>query len=207
MGLASQSPSSFSFEIEVLQAKNLELKSHGHLFVRYYLSSGNNKRIKLQTNEISSKSNLFWNESFSLECLGTEDSINSLKKESVVFELRWRNTTNSFLGKINGGSKLLGRAQIPMDTIFESPKMEMEKWVMMLSENKSCAVLDDDVKPPSVKIAMRVRGAEMVIKEQKKKKKKKRNGRLSDGCGCCKDSGCKCQDYEIFALVGAFEAL
>ncbi|EEF31116.1 conserved hypothetical protein [Ricinus communis] len=198
MGVATQS---LSCEISIVQAKNLELKSHGNLFVRYYLSSGHNKRIQINTQEISSKSDLFWNEFFSLECLGTQDSINNLKQESVVFELRWRNT-KSILGKI-GGSQLLGRAKIPWKTVLESPKMEIEKWVMMVSK-KNCSVLADDVKPPSVQIALRVRVPEMVAME-------KRNGKLrkweNDDCGCCKDSGCRCQDYEIFASVAAFEAL
>ncbi|XP_050204688.1 uncharacterized protein LOC126654755 [Mercurialis annua] len=195
---------SLSCEINIVQAKNLNLKSHGNLFVRYYLSSGNNKRIQLNTQEISSKSNLIWNESFSLECLGTQDSINNLKQETVVFELRWRNT-KPILGKI-GGSKLVGRAEIPWKTVVESPRMEIEKWVMMISE-KNCKN-DDYFEAPSVEIQMKVRVQEIVVME----KMKKRNGKLrdwknDDQCGCCKDSGCKCQDYEIFALVAAFEAL
>ncbi|XP_050204687.1 uncharacterized protein LOC126654753 [Mercurialis annua] len=195
---------SLSCEINIVQAKNLNLKSHGNLFVRYYLSSRNNKRIQLNTQEISSKSNLIWNESFSLECLGTQDSINNLKQETVVFELRWRNT-KPILAKI-GGSKLVGRAEIPWKTVVESPRMEIEKWVMMVSE-KNCRGVVNDYKLPSVQIQMKVKVQEIVILE----KMKKRNGKLrdwkNDECGCCKDSGCKCQDYEIFALVAAFEAL
>ncbi|CAK7334629.1 unnamed protein product [Dovyalis caffra] len=190
-----------SCEIEILQAKNVEFKSHGRLFVRYYISAGNNKRIQLNSQEISAKSNLFWNESFSLDCLGTEDSIDNLKQETVVFELRWRNSRNSILGKI-GGSQLLGRAEVPWKTVLESPNLEMEKWVMMVPKKGS---VPDDIKPPSVQIGMRVRVPAMAEME----KKKKRNGRLKklDECGCCKDSGCRCEDYDIIALVGAFEAL
>lgn len=104
------------------------------------------------------------------------------------------------LGKI-GGSQLLGRAEIPWKTVLESPDMEMEKWVMMASI-KRCVV--DGVKPPSVQIAMRVRVPSIMDME-----KKKRNDRLKkwDECGCCKDGGCKCEDYDIFALVAALEAL
>uniref|UniRef100_A0A6N2LJ22 C2 domain-containing protein n=1 Tax=Salix viminalis TaxID=40686 RepID=A0A6N2LJ22_SALVM len=141
-----------SCEIEILQAKNVEFKSHGSLFVRYYLSTGNNKRAQLNSREISAKADLFWNESFSLQCSGNEDSINSLKQQTVVFELRWR-STNPILGKI----------------------------------------------------AMRVRVPAMAEME----KTKRRNGRLKrwDDCGCCKDSGCRCEDYDIFFLVAALEAL
>ncbi|KAJ6775036.1 hypothetical protein OIU79_018256 [Salix purpurea] len=187
-----------SIEIEIFQAKNIEFRSHGSLFVRYYLSSGKNKRIQLNSREISSKSNLlFWNESFSLECLGTDDSINNLKQETVVFELRWRNT-NPILAKI-GGSQLLGRAEVPWKTVLESPNLEMEKWVMLVPKKGS---VPDDVKPPSVQIAMRARVPEMA----EMAKKNRRNGRLK-GRGCCKDSGCRCEDYNIFALVVALDAL
>ncbi|KAJ9177605.1 hypothetical protein P3X46_012808 [Hevea brasiliensis] len=196
MGAASLCPSSLSCEIRIVQAKNIELKSHGNLFVRFYLPAGNKKKIQLNSQEISSKSNLLWNQSFSLECSGTDqDSISNLKQESVVFELRWRNT-NPILGKISGGSQLLGRAEIPWKTAVESPKMEIEKCFMMLSK-KTCSLLVDGVKPPSLQISMKVR----VPKMEKKKKKM-----LRDECGCCSGSGCKCEDYEMFALVGAFEA-
>ncbi|KAI9394310.1 hypothetical protein POPTR_005G076100v4 [Populus trichocarpa] len=202
MGAATEGIAStcLGIEIEIFQAKNIEVKSHGSLFVRYYLSAGKNKRIQLKSREISSKSNLFWNESFSLECIGTEDSINNLKQETVVFELRWRNT-NPILAKI-GGSQLLGRAEVPWKTVLESPNLEMESWVMMVPKKGS---VPDDVKPPSVQIAMRARVPEMTEME----KKNRRDGRLRkrDGCGCCKDSGCRCEDYEIFALVVALEAL
>ncbi|KAJ6740837.1 hypothetical protein OIU79_000867 [Salix purpurea] len=189
-----------SCEIEILQAKNVEFKSHGSLFVRYYLSTGNNKRAQLNSREISAKADLFWNESFSLQCSGTEDSINSLKQQTVVFELRWR-STNPILGKVRG-SQLLGRAEVPWKTVLESPKLEMEKWVRMVP-NKG--VVPDDVKPPSVQIAMRVRVPAMAEME----KTKRRNGRLKrwDDCGCCQDSGCRCEDYDIFVLVAALEAL
>uniref|UniRef100_A0A6N2LZ78 C2 domain-containing protein n=1 Tax=Salix viminalis TaxID=40686 RepID=A0A6N2LZ78_SALVM len=183
---------------KILQAKNVEFKSHGSLFVRYYLSTGNNKRAQLNSREISAKADLFWNESFSL--CQHEDSINSLKQQTVVFELRWR-STNPILGKVRG-SQLLGRAEVPWKTVLESPKLEMEKWVRMVS-NKG--VVPDDVKPPSVQIAMRVRVPAMAEME----KTKRRNGRLKrwDDCGCCKDSGCRCEDYDIFVLVAALEAL
>ncbi|KAJ6916949.1 hypothetical protein NC652_019375 [Populus alba x Populus x berolinensis] len=154
-----------SCEIEILQAKNVEFKSHGSLF-----------------------------------CSGTEDSINNLKQQTVVFELRWR-STNAILGRI-GGSQLLGRAEVPWKTVVESPKLEMERWVTMIPKKGS---VPDDVKPPAVQIAMRVRVPAMAEMEVKKK----RNGRLKrwDECGCCKDSGCRCEDYDIFVLVAALEAL
>ncbi|KAF9681886.1 hypothetical protein SADUNF_Sadunf05G0049700 [Salix dunnii] len=146
-------------------------------------TEGKNKRIQLNSREISSKSNLVWNESFSLECLGTDDSINNLKQETVVFELRWRNI-NPILAKI-GGSQLLGRAEVPWQTVLESPNLEMEKWVMLVPKKGS---VPDDVKPPSVQIAMKARVPEMA----EMAKKNRRNGRLK-GRGCCKDSGYVCK--------------
>ncbi|KAJ4848156.1 hypothetical protein Tsubulata_004433 [Turnera subulata] len=193
-----QSVSSLNFEIEVLRAKNVEIKSPGgNLFVRYYLSAGNDKRIQLNTQEISSESNLFfWNQSFSLELSGTEESINKLKQESLVFELRWR-SKNSILGKIRG-SQVVGRAQIPWRRVLESQKMGIEEWVTMDSK-KSCAV--EGLKPPAVEIAMRSRVPSTTMES-----KKKRNRKWNYECGCCQDIGCTCEDCDVFALVAALEA-
>ncbi|KAB5556509.1 hypothetical protein DKX38_007418 [Salix brachista] len=159
------------------------------------LAQGKNKRIQLNSREISSKSNLFWNESFSLECLGTDDSINNLKQETVVFELKWRNT-NPILAKI-GGSQLLGRAEVPWKTVLESPNLEMKSGLCWF-RRRAVSLMTS----PSVQIAMRARVPEMA----EMAKKNRRNGRLK-GRGCCKDSGCRCEDYDIFALVVALEAL
>ncbi|EOX92128.1 hypothetical protein QUC31_003470 [Theobroma cacao] len=199
--------SSLCCELRILQAKNLELKSPGNLFVRYYLTAGNNKRIQVNSQEISSKSELIWNESFSLECLGTEESLNDLKQQTVVFELRWRSTV-PVLGRIMGKSQLLGRAEMPWNAVFESPNMEIEKWVTMVSMNDRVL---ETLKPPSLQVSMKVRGPAIVETEKKKKKKKRKEGLKNnwDGCGC-KDIGggyCSCADYELFALAAAFEAL
>ncbi|KAA8546823.1 hypothetical protein F0562_003253 [Nyssa sinensis] len=96
---APQSLSSLSCELRIIRAKNMEFKSVGYLFVRCYLSAGNSTRVQLNSREISSKSNLFWNESFSLQCLGTKDSRDMLIKGRVVFELCWRSTV-PVLGRI-----------------------------------------------------------------------------------------------------------
>ncbi|KAL6220082.1 hypothetical protein ACLB2K_007839 [Fragaria x ananassa] len=61
--------SSLSCDLRIIQAKNIEfLKTTGNLFVRYYLSAGDGKRVSLNTQEISAKSDHIWNESISLEC-------------------------------------------------------------------------------------------------------------------------------------------
>ncbi|KAJ0096764.1 hypothetical protein Patl1_27239 [Pistacia atlantica] len=200
--------SSLSCELRIIKAKNIEFNkstSKGGLFVRYYLSAGNSKRIELNTKEISpSSGNLIWNESFSLECLGSEDSISNLKQQNVVFELRWRRTTPSFLGK-KCKSQLLGRAEISWEKVLESPKMEIENWVVMTSkQTNNTRVYNEDVKPPSVQVAMKVEVPKLV--EMKRNESLKKRGHHEE-CGCGDVGAFHCVDYELFALVGALEAL
>lgn len=194
MDASFQCSSSLKCELSIIRAKNIEFKSSGHLFVRCYLSAGNNTRVQLNTKEISSKSDLFWDEFFSLQCQGTEDAINSLRQGNVAFELRWR-STKPILGRLIGGSKILGRAEIPWKNVFESPNMEIETWVRMNSKNPC---LHQDVKPPSVQVKVKVGVPEMTNER-----------RWDDSCGC-KDGGCQSLDYvdyDYFALGFALEAL
>ncbi|KAL3527745.1 hypothetical protein ACH5RR_012401 [Cinchona calisaya] len=204
MDASSQCLSTLNCEVSIIRAKNITSRSSGDLFVRCYLSAGNNTRVQLNSKEISSKSDLFWNEFFSLECLGTEDAINSLKQENVVFELRWRSTKSSVLGCRIGGSKPLGRAEIPWKNVFESPNMEIETCVRMISSS-SCVNLD--VKPPLVQVRMKV-GAPEITKKRTQNNMLRRKGRWDESCGC-KDGGCQSVDYvdyDIFALGFALEA-
>lgn len=196
---ASHFLSSLCCELRILQAKNMETKYPGNLFVRYYL---NNRRIKLNSHEISSRSELIWNEPFSLECSGTEESLDDLKKQTVVFELRWRSAM-PVLGKM-GKSQLLGRAEMPWKAVFESPNMEIEKyWLPMESSTKGRVL--ENLKPPSLQISMKllVQGP-LPVKIEKNKRRER------GGCGC-KDIGelysFACADYEVFALAAAMEAL
>ncbi|CAN1814278.1 hypothetical protein LINPERHAP1_LOCUS27084 [Linum perenne] len=206
-------PQQLSCEIAIHQSKNVEEfmitnkyynKPHGHLFVRYYLSSGdnnNNNKIQLETREISSSDHLSWNESFSLDCSGTKDSINDLKSSSVVFELRWRPSSRSnILGRAS--SKLVGRGEVTWRSVMESSSMEIEKWVVMQPKNsKRC----EGVKPPSVKIEMRVKIGMRVVSVPTSTEKKNENYE----CGCSRrHSGYhSCGDLDALALVAAFEAL
>ena len=196
---APQLLSSLSCELRIIQAKNVEFKSKGSFFVRYYLSAGNNKGIRLNTREISSKSDLSWNESFSLDCFGNQDSMDNLKQESVVFELRWRNKV-PVLGKI-GGSQLLGRAEIPWKQVFESPNMEIENWVTMASTRRHVL---EGAKPPKLQVGMRIQVSAMV--EMEGRTQRKVNKREYE-CGCINGHDYStCGDYEIFALTAALEA-
>ncbi|KAF5458144.1 hypothetical protein F2P56_022199 [Juglans regia] len=206
----SQQFSSLSCKLTIKQAKQVELRSTGSLFVRYYLSAGNNKRIRLNSREISSRSDLYWNESFSLDCFATHDTMDNLKQENVVFELRWRSNKVPVLGRnIIGGSKLLGRAEIPWKEVYESPNMEMEKWVTMIPTSGS-RVLVEGVKPPKLQVGMKVQVPAMVEKEIRRRSNYGKGKKSWDeSCGC-KDGhghGCtSCEDYNIFALAAALEA-
>ncbi|XP_028116423.1 uncharacterized protein LOC114314157 [Camellia sinensis] len=207
---APQDLSSFRCELRIVRAKNIELKSNGHLFVRCYLSSGKNNRVRLDSQEISSKSDLFWNETLSLKCSGTQDSMEMLLMQgSVVFELRWRSTV-PFIGKI-GGSHLLGRAEIPWKTVSQTPEMEIEKWAVMVPKSRR---VYEDIKPPTVQVAMKLKVP--TVKEAMPvpvpvlmpmtMRKRRNNQRVtnSDECGCM-DVGCNCADYDMFALGAALD--
>ena len=188
---ASQLLSSLSCEIKIIRAKNVELRTEGKLFVRCYLSAGNNQRVGLNSREISSNSDLFFDDSFSLECSGSEELIQRLMQERVVFELRWRSKI-PVLGRVCK-SRVLGRVEIPWESVFGSKEMEMEKWVSMVSTGGS-RIVDEDCKPPAVQVAMKVRMPE-----------RSRRGRMWDECGCMGAGGgctCTCVDADhIFALA------
>ncbi|GMJ08673.1 hypothetical protein like AT5G65030 [Hibiscus trionum] len=192
MGVSDHLVPSLCCEMKILEAKNIELKSHANLFVRYYLPAGNNRRIQLNTKQISTKSSqkIIWNESFSLECSSSEESVKYLKQQTVVFELRRRK-----LGK----SVVLGRAEMPWKAVFEAPDMEIDEyWLPMVSMNDG--VLGTGLKPPCIRLSMKmVRGPTMAEMEKRKKRKQG----LKDHC-----EGCDCAaDYEIFALAAALEGL
>lgn len=192
----SQRFSSFSCELRTIEAKNTEFIPRGKLFVRYYLSAGNGQRIQLNTREISSETEFYWNESFSLQCSGSQDFMHSLKTEGLVLELRRRNTT-SVLGRMFG-SQLVGRAEIPWNDIFESSDMEMEKWIPL---NLTRSV---EVKPPAIRVAVKVRVPAM--EENAKKKKQQRLKKSDRECGC-NEIGCSCSGNDIFAIAAALEGL
>ncbi|OIT03601.1 PREDICTED: uncharacterized protein LOC109226352 [Nicotiana attenuata] len=198
----SQNYSSISCEIQIIRARNVEQIRYlgGSLFVRCYLSAGEKQRVQIKTQEILSKSDLSWNESFSLDCLGIEESINLLKQGSVVFELHSRKVVPVF-GKV-GGSKIMGRAEVPWKSVFESKNMEIVEWAIIMDSNKRN--LHEDVKPMAVQISMKV--------SVKETKKVKRNDSTMDKCGCMDYCGCNstifcAEDNEVFALGAALDAL
>ncbi|KAF5747359.1 hypothetical protein HS088_TW05G00080 [Tripterygium wilfordii] len=192
-------------ELKFVRARNLEFKSNGTLFVRYYISAGNGQRIRMNSREISTKSGLVWNESFSLECTGTQESIDHLRHETVAFELRWRKNRVPVLGRI-GSSQVIARAEVPWKDVFESPKMEIENWVVMKSMKKSCVV--EGLKPPGLLVGMKVEVPTMVEMEKQSKRNngvlKKLEDHHHEYCGC--EGDCFDDDrYDVFALVAALE--
>ncbi|KAK6791931.1 hypothetical protein RDI58_011012 [Solanum bulbocastanum] len=198
----TQDFSSITCEIQIIRARNIDqISSLGknNLFVRCCLPTGNNnQRVELNTQEISSKSNLFWDESFSLDCMGTHNSINMMKQGTVVFELRSR---RHLPWKNIGGSQVLGRVEIPLKRVFESTRMEIEEWSIFMTTSKN---INEDVKPPAVKIAMKVK-----VNETTKINKLRRS--WDESCACkgycgCNSSIFSVDDYDIFALGVALDS-
>ncbi|XP_043719541.1 uncharacterized protein LOC122667345 [Telopea speciosissima] len=190
---ASQDHTSLNCELRIIEAENTESISNGKLFVRCYLCTGNNEKIRLNSREIPSTSHSYWNESISLQCSATKDCIEELKQQSVMFELRWRNTT-PILGKI-GRSKLLGRAEMLWKDVLESSELGIERWVTMVA--KRSHVLEGFNYPPALHVEMKVR-----VPGTTETVKKRRWGEYG-----CRHEGCNGGGDDLFALAFAFEAL
>ncbi|KAG6384890.1 hypothetical protein SASPL_153712 [Salvia splendens] len=140
--------SSFNLELRLIRARNIFVKTR-EVFVRCYIPTTSNKRVRLDSQQISSHSNLTWNQTFSLNCSATPQTIQSLKQGTIVFELRCRSSAT--LVSRMSGSKLLARAEMPWNDVVEVPN---EKWVVMTA--KDGYVYSDDVKPPALQIATKV---------------------------------------------------
>nr|GEX06882.1 hypothetical protein [Tanacetum cinerariifolium] len=177
--------SSLQCKLKILNAKNIHVaNSDGYLFIRCYLSSGNNKRVRLDSRKVSPNGSFSWNESFSLDCKGTKQSMGMIIHGTVVLEFHWRRTTSS----------LFGRAEVSWKGVFESPNMEMERCVMMKTKNK-------DMKAPSVRIVMKIKTPNGVALVERKKNK------WDESCGCCHGDFCNsaCLDSELFVIGAALD--
>ncbi|KAL1215472.1 hypothetical protein V5N11_021897 [Cardamine amara subsp. amara] len=202
MGVREKKLCSLKCEVRIVEARNVEIKSQAStLFVRFYLSAGHNRKIEVNTREICSKSDkLIWDQSFGLECQGNEAAVEELRQQRVVFELR-RKKTSSFLGK-SSKSEVVGRGEVSWESVFESPGMEIERFVVM-GESKN--LVSEDEKPLLLKIALKVQALEEMEKMMIKKEKK-----LEKLCCVCssRDCGsCNCLDYEAFALACALDCI
>ncbi|XP_042038738.1 uncharacterized protein LOC121784624 [Salvia splendens] len=171
--------SSFNLELRLIRARNIFAKTR-EVFVRCYIPTTSNKRIRLESQQISSHSNLTWNQTFSLNCSGTPQTIQTLNQGTIVFELRCRSSATLV------SRKLLARAEMPWNDVVGIPN---EKWIVMTA--KDGYVYTDDVKPPALQIATKVEEVGEV------KRRKEYN------CDCM-DCGCNyCVDYDFFALGAA----
>ncbi|KAL5705283.1 hypothetical protein ACHQM5_023609 [Ranunculus cassubicifolius] len=186
--------SSLNCELRIIRAKNVDFLPIGSLFVRYYLRTADDRRVRLSTQEIPSTCDPRWNETITLECLGTEDAMDKLKQQSVVFELRWRKQSGVF-GKF-GGSKLLFRAEIGWNDVLDSSKRSMEKWITTATTSK---YVPEGQKSPALQIGMKIQDAEMVEMPKSCHLRSKWNE-----CGCS-HGDCKCngRDDDIFLLAEA----
>ncbi|CAL0327956.1 unnamed protein product [Lupinus luteus] len=159
MGLSDKFPS-FSFELQIIQAQNIEsIKSKGNsLFARLYLPIGNNKRIQINTKKVSSKATMpFWNESFGLECSCPQEFLETLKKESMVLELRQSK-------KRIWGSHLMGKGEISLKNIFKSPNLIFKEWVKMDLESMSNCE-EGMLRVPEVQVEIKIRVTSMEKEE------------------------------------------
>ncbi|GMN33755.1 hypothetical protein TIFTF001_004322 [Ficus carica] len=200
--------SSFTFELKIVQAKTLLSKppTRTNLFVRCYLPLGNSNKksnIVLNTREIATRNDIVWNESFSLECYGTEGpmDIAKLGQQSLVLELRMRKRVQIF-GATLGGSKILGMAEIPLKEVLESPNMVFDKWVTLVATRGHAL---GGVKQAELKVEISAR----VLKEETQEKRRLvRMRKKREECGCKDghDHGCSYDDYDVFALAAALEA-
>ncbi|KAK9163087.1 hypothetical protein Syun_003989 [Stephania yunnanensis] len=194
-----ESLSFLNCEIRIIRAKNLDFAaSKGNLFVRYYLKTENNIRIRLNSREIRSVSDPYWNEAMSLECSGSEDAMEKLKGQTVVFELRWRKTASTgLLGKF-GGSELLLRAEVAWKDVVGSAELSIEKWVYAATNARKCCV-SEGAKPPALQIGMRVAMPEKA--ELVKRRRELMLRKCSSECGCRHGEYCSGGDDDLFFKV------
>lgn len=83
--------------------------------------------------------------------------------------------------------------------------MEIENWVVIASkQSNNTKVYNEDVKPPSLQVAMKVEVPKLAEMNRNKRLKKRDD---QGECGCRDGGAFHCVDYELFALVGALEVL
>ncbi|KAF5186936.1 nitric oxide synthase-interacting protein [Thalictrum thalictroides] len=177
---------SLNCELRIIRAKNLEFVSKGNLFVRYFLSTSNDTRVRLDSQEIPSTSEPYWNESTKLECIGAEDAMSQLKQQTVVFEIRWRTSTTF---GIFGGSKLLFRAEVGWKDVLDSAELSIQKWVTSPTTSK---FVPEGLKPPALQIEMKIQGPKVLPKRC--------HGSSTEWNKCgCRDGACNGRDEDIYA--------
>ncbi|XP_058781538.1 uncharacterized protein LOC131655744 [Vicia villosa] len=187
----------FSCELRILQARNIEfIKSTKNLFVRIYLPIGNNKRIQLNSKNVSAKLGQFWDESFNLDCSCPLEFLEKLNQQSLVLELRQKKMW---------GSQLIGKGEIPWKVIFESQNMELKKWLKMdLMSGSDCKEVM--LTTPEVEVEIKVRVSS--VAEMEKQNKRRFNNWNECGCknGHDHNAWCNAEDCDTFAFGATLEA-
>ncbi|KAK1423734.1 hypothetical protein QVD17_19042 [Tagetes erecta] len=179
--------SSLHCEIKIMNAKNIQLtNTNGCLFVRCYVSAGNNKRVRVDSREVCPNGEVSWNESFSLDCVGTKQSTDVIVQGTIVLELRWRSNSLASFGR----SELVGRGEVSWRSAFESLNMQIERCVMLEAKKKG-------VKAPFVNVGMKISSGGLVARKMKK---------WDESCHdeCCNVSACV--DSEFFFIGTALDA-
>ena len=187
----------FSCELRIIQARNVEfIKSTKHLFARLYVPTGNNKRIQLNSKNVSTKLGSFWDESFNLDCSCPQEFLENLNQQSLVLELRQKKMW---------GSQLIGKGEIPWKVILQSQNMELKKWLKMdlKSGSDSNEVM---LTTPEVEVEIKVKVCS--VAEMEKQNNKRLNNWNDCGCknGHDHNAWCNAEDCDIFALGAALEA-
>lgn len=123
-----------------MEARNV-IASRGSLFVRYYLSTGQNEgnhNITVNTRKVLATRDPQWKQCFGLDCAGSIDDVNiisQLKEEFVRFELRERNTGNRLLGSMFRASKVVGLLEIAWKDLLASYTLLINNWFPLISSN------------------------------------------------------------------------
>ncbi|CAK8567310.1 unnamed protein product [Lathyrus sativus] len=187
----------FSCELRIIQARNIEfIKSTKNLFARFYLPIGNNKRIQLNSKNVSANFGPFWDESFIIDCSCPQEFLENLNQQSLVLELRQKKMW---------GSQLIGKGEIPWKVILQSQNMELKKWLKMdLVSGSECKEVM--LTTPEVEVEVKVRVSSVAEME----KQNKRRFDNWNECGCKErhdhNTWCNADDCDIFALGAALEA-
>jgi hypothetical protein len=187
----------FSCELRIIQARNIEIiKPAKNLFTRLYLPTGNNKRIQLNSKNVSSKSVPFWDESFNLDCSCPQEFLENLNQQSLVLELRHTKIW---------GSQLIGKGEIPWKVILESQNMELKKWLKMDLVDGS-DYKEGMFTTPEVEVEIKIKVTS--VAEMEKQNKRRLNNWNECGCKNRHDhlAWCNTEDCDIFVLGAALEA-
>lgn len=179
-------------ELAIIRATNLDLEHlpPGKLFVRYYVHAGGGRRIRIRidTKEVSSSSDPYWDGQSSLECqVASEKVKDAMCEHNVVFELRWRGDKAIFGSRAR--SKLLGRAEVAWNTL-DSTDMLTERRVSLVMKKP----LTEGLKPAVLTVGMGIR-----VSVSQAPEKEKRRGEM----GKCRCEGCRWIGSEEDVFVSA----